>query len=69
MLLDEGRFEEFDMFVQHRCTNFGIEKTKYLGDGIVTGYGTIDGRLVYIYAQDFTVFGECFIRSIGHEDL
>ena len=57
MLLDEGSFEEFDMFVQHRCTNFGIEKTKYLGDGIVTGYGTIDGRLVYIYAQDFTVFG------------
>ena len=54
MLLDEGSFEEFDMFVQHRCTNFGIEKTKYLGDGIVTGYGTIDGRLVYIYAQDFT---------------
>lgn len=47
MLLDEGSFEEFDMFVQHRCTNFGIEKTKYLGDGIVTGYGTIDGRLVY----------------------
>ena len=40
MLLDEGSFEEFDMFVQHRCTNFGIEKTKYLGDGIVTGYGT-----------------------------
>ena len=57
MLLDEGSFEEFDMFVQHRCTNFGIEKTKYLGDGIVTGYGTIDGRLVYIYAQDFTVAG------------
>ena len=42
MLLDEGSFEEFDMFVQHRCTNFGIEKTKYLGDGIVTGYGTTD---------------------------
>ena len=61
MLLDEGSFEEFDMFVQHRCTNFGIEKTKYLGDGIVTGYGTIDGRLVYIFAQDFTamIISQC----------
>lgn len=57
MLLDEGSFEEFDMFVSHRCTNFGIEKESYLGDGVVTGYGTIDGRLVYVYAQDFTVFG------------
>lgn len=57
LLLDEGSFEEFDMFVQHRSTNFGIEKETYLGDGVVTGYGTIDGRLVYIYAQDFTVFG------------
>ena len=57
MLLDEGSFEEIDMFVKHRCSNFGIDKTKFLGDGIVTGYGTIDGRLVYVYAQDFTVFG------------
>ncbi len=57
MLLDEGSFEEFDMFVKHRCTNFGIEKESYYGDGVVTGYGTIDGRLVYIFAQDFTVFG------------
>ena len=57
MLLDEGSFEEFDMFVQHRSTNFGIDKETYLGDGVVTGYGTIDGRLVYIYTQDFTVFG------------
>ena len=57
MLLDEGSFEEFDMFVTHRCTNFGIEKESYYGDGVVTGYGTIDGRLVYIYAQDFTAFG------------
>ena len=45
MLLDEGSFEEFDMFVQHRCTNFGMEKTKFDGDGVVTGMGTIDGRL------------------------
>jgi acetyl-CoA carboxylase carboxyltransferase component len=57
MLLDEGSFEEYDMFVTHRCDNFGIEKTKFLGDGVVTGQGTIDGRIVYIYAQDFTVFG------------
>lgn len=57
MLLDEGSFEEFDMFVKHRCTNFGMEKNKFLGDGVVTGQGTIDGRLVYIFAQDFTVFG------------
>ncbi|MDY6121465.1 MAG: acyl-CoA carboxylase subunit beta [Porphyromonas sp.] len=57
LLLDEGSFEEIDMFVQHRCTNFGIDKTKFLGDAIVTGSGTIDGRLVYVFAQDFTVFG------------
>ena len=57
MLLDEGSFEEVDMFVRHRSTNFGIDKESYLGDGIVTGCGTIEGRLVYIYAQDFTVFG------------
>ena len=55
MLLDEGSFEEFDMFMQHRCTNFGMEKKQFLGDGVVTGYGTIDGRLVYVFAQDFTV--------------
>ncbi|OQB31217.1 MAG: putative propionyl-CoA carboxylase beta chain 5 [Bacteroidetes bacterium ADurb.Bin174] len=57
MLLDEGSFEELDMFVTHRCNNFGIEKEKYLGDGVVTGHGTIDGRTVYVFAQDFTVFG------------
>ncbi len=57
MLLDEGSFEEFDMFVTHRCTNFGMEKKKFLGDGVITGHGTIDGRVVYIFAQDFTVFG------------
>ena len=55
MLLDEGSFEEFDMFVTHRCYNFGMEKSHPFGDGVVTGYGTIEGRLVYIYAQDFTV--------------
>lgn len=57
MLLDAGSFEEFDMFVRHRCTNFGMEKKHFDGDGVVTGQGTIDGRLVYIFAQDFTVTG------------
>jgi len=57
LLLDEGSFEEFDMFVSHRCNDFGIENEKYLSDGVVTGYGTIDGRLVYVFSQDFTVFG------------
>ena len=57
MLLDEKSFEEFDMFVSHRCVDFGLEKETYLSDGVVTGYGTIDGRLVYVFSQDFTVFG------------
>ena len=57
LLLDEGSFEEFDMFVSHRCIDFGLEKETYLADGVVTGYGTIDGRIVYIFSQDFTVFG------------
>ena len=57
MLLDEGSFEEFDMFVSHRCIDFGLQGQDYLSDGVVTGYGTIDGRLVYVFSQDFTVFG------------
>ncbi|MFO0322803.1 MAG: acyl-CoA carboxylase subunit beta [Bacteroidota bacterium] len=56
-LLDEGSFEEIGMFVTHRSTEFGLEREKYLGDGVVTGYGTINGRLVYLFSQDFTVFG------------
>ncbi len=56
-LLDEGSFEEIGMLVTHRSTEFGLDKEKYLGDGVVTGYGTINGRLVYVFAQDFTVFG------------
>ncbi|MBC7615883.1 MAG: acyl-CoA carboxylase subunit beta [Pedobacter sp.] len=56
-LLDEGSFEEIGMFVTHRSTDFGMEHEKYLGDGVVTGYGTINGRLTYIFSQDFTVFG------------
>ncbi|MBB5221723.1 propionyl-CoA carboxylase beta chain [Amaricoccus macauensis] len=57
VLLDEGSFEEFDMFVSHRCVDFGMAKTSYPGDGVVTGWGTINGRQVYVFSQDFTVFG------------
>lgn len=57
LLLDEGSFEEIGKFVEHRATDFGLEKEIYLGDGVVTGYGTVHGRLVYVYSQDFTVFG------------
>ncbi len=57
LLLDDGSFEEFDMFKTHRCSDFGMHKQKILGDGVVTGYGTIDGRVVYVFAQDFTVLG------------
>ncbi len=57
ILLDEGSFEEFDMFVTHTSHDFGLEKQRILSDGVVTGYGTIDGRIVYVYSQDFTVFG------------
>ena len=66
-LLDEGSFEELDMFVQHRCTNFGQEKKHFLGDGVVTGYGTIDGRLVYVFAQDFTVFGGSLSEAMAQK--
>ncbi len=57
LLLDEGSFEEFDMFVVHRCTDFGMESERPAGDGVVTGWGTINGRMVYLFSQDFTVFG------------
>jgi propionyl-CoA carboxylase beta chain len=57
LLLDEGSFEELDKFVTHHCQDFGMEQQKVGGDGFVTGYGRIDGRLVYVFAQDFTVFG------------
>src|SRR5271154_1840867 len=56
-LLDEGTFEETDKLVVHRCTDFGMEEQKYYGDGFLTGYGRIEGRLVFVFAQDFTVFG------------
>ncbi len=67
MLLDDGSFEELDMFVKHRCSNFGMEKTKFLGDGVVTGHGTIDGRVVYIYATDFTVFGGSLSETLAQK--
>ena len=57
LLLDEGSFEEFDMFVRHRCTEFGMEEDRPAGDGVVTGWGTVNGRQVYVFSQDFTVFG------------
>ncbi len=57
VLLDEGSFEEFDMFKAHRCVDFGMDKVKMPGDGVITGWGTINGRLVYVFSQDFTVFG------------
>lgn len=57
LLLDEASFVEMDMFVKHRCQDFGLNDEKYLGDGVITGYGTIDGRTVFIFSQDFTVFG------------
>ena len=57
ILYDEGSFEEWDMFVQHRCNDFGMEKEKIPGDGVVTGFGTINGRLCFVFSQDFTVFG------------
>jgi propionyl-CoA carboxylase beta chain len=65
LLLDEGSFEEFDMFVQHRCTDFGMADTRVAGDGVVTGWGTINGRQVYVYAQDFTVLGGSVSETHG----
>ena len=68
-LLDKGSFVEIDAFVTHRCLNFGMEKQKIPGDGVITGYGTIDKRKVYVYAHDFSVFGgtiaEMFAKKIG----
>src|SRR5262245_64889646 len=63
LLLDEGTFEELDKFVRHHCTDFGMESQRPAGDGFVTGFGQIDGRLVYVFAQDFTVFGGSLSES------
>lgn len=62
-LLDSGSFVEIDKMVKHRCTDFGMEKNKISGDGVVSGYGKIDGRLVFVYSQDFTVFGGTLSRA------
>jgi len=67
LLLDSDSFEEFDMFVQHHCTDFGMEKQKYPGDGVVTGCGTIDGRLVYVFAQDFTIIGGSLSKKVSEK--
>ena len=67
LLLDEGSFEEWDTFVEHRCTDFGMEDQKVLGDGVVTGYGQVRGRLTYVFAQDFTVFGGSLSRSYARK--
>ena len=67
LLLDEGSFEEYDMFVQHRCTNFGMDKSHPDGDGVVTGCGTIEGRPVYVFAQDFTVNGGSLSKTMSEK--
>jgi len=67
LLLDDGSFEEFDMFVKHRCTNFGMEHSHYWGDGVVCGRGTVDGRQVYVYAQDFTVNGGSLSKTMSEK--
>lgn len=65
LLLDEGSFEELDMLVKHQCRDFGIDKQRYPGDGVVTGYGRINGRLVYVFSQDFTIFGGSLSEAFG----
>ena len=65
LLLDEGSFEEWDMFVEHRCAEFGMADNKIPGDGVVTGYGMINGRLVFVFSQDFTVFGGGVPARVG----
>ena len=67
MLLDEGSFEEFDMFRTHRTRDFGLENEQYLSDGVITGHGTIDGRVVYVYSQDFTVFGGSLSETVAQK--
>ena len=66
-LFDENTFVELDMFMKHRCTNFGQDKKELPGEGVVTGYGTVDGRLVYAFAQDFTVEGGSLGEKHAHK--
>ncbi len=67
LLLDEGSFDEFDMFKLHRCTNFGLEEQQFLTDGVIVGSGTIDGRTVFVFAQDFTVFGGSLSETMAEK--
>ena len=67
LLLDEGSFVELDRFVVHRSTDFGLETQKFYGDGVITGHGKIDGRLVYVFSQDFTVFGGSLSESFAEK--
>ena len=67
LLLDEGSFEEFDMFVQHRCTDFGMDASHTDGDGVVTGRGTVGGREVFVFAQDFTVNGGSLSKTMSEK--
>src|ERR671929_850631 len=67
LLLDEGSFVELDRFVVHRSTDFGLDQQKFYGDGVITGYGRIDGRLVYVFSQDFTVFGGSLSEAHGEK--
>src|SRR5436190_1231388 len=67
LLLDEGSFTELDEFARHRSTNFGLEKNRPYGDGVVTGYGTVDGRPVCVFSQDFTVFGGALGEVFGQK--
>ncbi len=69
LLLDEGSFEEFDTFVAHRCTDFGMAESRPYGDGVITGWGTVNGRQVYVFSQDFTVFGGSLSETHAAEDL
>ena len=64
VLLDPGSFEEYDMYVEHNCVDFGMQETIIPGDGVVTGSGTINGRLVFVFSQDFTVFGGSLSRRL-----
>ena len=68
LLLDPGSFIEMDMFTRHRAHGFGLEDTRPWGDGVVTGHGTIDGRKVFVFSQDFTVFGGSLGRGLRRED-
>src|SRR4026208_408607 len=67
LLLDEGSFVELDLFVVHRSTDFGLEAQKFYGDGVITGHGKIDGRLIYVFSQDFTVFGGSLSESFAEK--